>query len=331
MKRRYLHLQNTHFLFGGFTSAGLQVLENGLTAWDADSGIPSRLIQHNQTSSKPPTFSSAVAGLVAEEGKGSRFVVEPNGGEGRAPELQVCPVQSQQGWQEVIGVPMRYVLKGSRNMTQGYTVYLHSIIRRDYTALTYYGITSRHWLKRLKEHVASATTGSPLLFHRALREDLGTAARFQHTIIGAGLTKDEAYDVEEYLIDKYSLAPNFENGLNMVPGGYEGLRRLHEMGLLAEGTGIEPEEQEGLLERYAREHPRRGVANPLISERWKDDAYAEAVICGRDNRLTAQQVRQIRMLAALGHTADDITALSGASNESQVRLVVEKRTYARIR
>ena len=89
MRRRYLHLQNTHHLFGGFTSAALQVLENGLAAWDADSGIPSLLIQHNQTSSKPPTFSSAVAGVVAEEGKGSRFVVEPNGGEGRAPELQV--------------------------------------------------------------------------------------------------------------------------------------------------------------------------------------------------------------------------------------------------
>jgi hypothetical protein len=207
MRRRYLHLQNAHFLFGGLTSAGLRVLENGLAAWDADSGIPSRLIQHNQTSSKPPTFTSAVAGVVSEEGTGSRFVVEPNGAEGRASELQVCPVQSQQGWKEVIGVPMRYVLKGARNMTQGYTVYLHSIILHDYAALTYYGITSRHWLKRLKEHVASATTGSPLLFHRALREDLRKVARFQHTIIGAGLTKGEAYDVEEYLIESTRSPP----------------------------------------------------------------------------------------------------------------------------
>jgi hypothetical protein len=135
-RRRYLHLQNAQFLFGGLTSAGLRVLENGLAAWDADSGIPSRLIQHNQTSSKPPTFSNAIAGIVSEEGKGSRFVVAPNGGEGRAPELQVWPVQSQQGWQEVIGVPMRYTLKGSRNLTHGYTVYLHSIILQDYTDLS---------------------------------------------------------------------------------------------------------------------------------------------------------------------------------------------------
>jgi hypothetical protein len=43
IRRKYLHLQNVHFLFGGLTSAGLHVLENGLAAWDADSGIPSRL------------------------------------------------------------------------------------------------------------------------------------------------------------------------------------------------------------------------------------------------------------------------------------------------
>jgi hypothetical protein len=328
--RNYLHLPNAHFLFGGLTSAGLRVLEDGLAAWDAESGIPSRIIRHSQMFSKPPTFSNAVAGLVSEEGKGTRFVVT-KGQDGRAPELQVWLVGSRQGWQEVIGVPMRYALKGSRNLTRGYTVYLHSIVRQDGTDLNYYGITSRHWLERLKEHVVSANSGSLLLFHRALRDALGKAARFQHTIIVAGLTKDEAYDAEEYLIDKYSLAPNFENGLNMVPGGYEGLRQLHEMGLLREGKVIEPEEQEALLERYTREHPRLGIPNPLVSERWKDDAYAEAVICGRENRLTAQQVRYIRMLSILGHTIDDITILSGASNGSQVRRVIENRSYARIR
>jgi hypothetical protein len=106
-------------------------------------------------------------------------------------------------------------------------------------AIMYYGITSRHWLHRLKEHVAAANGGSPLLFHRALRDQLKGAARFQHTIIAAGLTKDEAYDVEEYLVAKYSLAANFRDGLNMIPGGYEGLRRLHERGLLAEGVSVE--------------------------------------------------------------------------------------------
>ena len=328
---RYLHLQNAHLLFGGLTSVGLRVLEEGMAGWDKHTGIPSRIIRHNKRSWEPPLFTSAVAGIVSEEGKGSRFVVEPNGGEGRGPALQIIPMQSARGWQELIEVPLRYALKGARNLTRGYTVYLHSIVQHDGSAATYYGITSRHWLQRLKEHIAAAKAGSPLLVHRALRERLPNAAKFQHTIIGAGLTQDEAYDVEEYLVAKYSLAADFPDGLNMIPGGREGIRRLHERGLLADDASIEPEQAESLLETYVREHPRKGVPNPLVAQQWTDDAYAEAVICGRDNRLAAEQVRHIRALAALGHRTDDIVALAGARNVDQVRGVISNRSYARIR
>jgi hypothetical protein len=124
---------------------------------------------------------------------------------------------------------LRTALKGSRSLTKGYTVYLRSIVRSDQSALTYYGITFRHWLHRLKEHVAAANGGSPLLFHRALRDQL------------KGRSKISAHD----------------------------------------------------------------------HRRWPDQGRGQA------NRLSAEQVRQIRMLAALGHSTSAIVARSGASGADQ--------------
>lgn len=73
------------------------------------------------------------------------------------------------------------------------------------------------------------------------------------------------------------------------------------------------------------------MPNPLIAERWTDDAYAKAVICGHANRLIMEQVRRIRMLAAPGHSTSYIVARSGAIGANQVRRVIANRTYARIR
>src|SRR3546814_8833775 len=47
-------------------------------------------------------------------------------------------------------------------------------------------------------------------------------------ICAAGLMEAQAMNVEEYLVDKYSLSSKHKNGLNMIPGGYEGIRSLQD-------------------------------------------------------------------------------------------------------
>jgi hypothetical protein len=49
-------------------------------------------------------------------------------------------------------------------------------------------------------------------------------------ICAIGLTKAEAYDVEEAMVDKYSLASKHPRGLNMIPGGAAGARRFGKEG-----------------------------------------------------------------------------------------------------
>jgi hypothetical protein len=84
------------------------------------------------------------------------------------------------------------------------------------------------------------------------------------------------------------------------------------------------------LDTYFKQHSQLGIPKPGVAESWNDPAYAEAVICGRENRLSAEQVRRIRYLAAIGTPDGQITTQVGASNISQVRRVLTGRTYARI-
>ncbi len=139
-----------------------------------------------------------------------------------------------------VELPMRAVLKGNLPLEGTYTVYLHVLMTSDGRDLVYYGITKRGWSLRFQEHTRSAVARkSHRLFARTLR-DL-TAARAQElygvpderpklrglitTICATGLSRDEALDVEEAMVEKYSLASKHPDGLNMIPGGAAGLRR----------------------------------------------------------------------------------------------------------
>lgn len=66
-----------------------------------------------------------------------------------------------------------------------------------------------------------------------------------------------------------------------------------------------------------------------VSEKWKDDAWAVAQICGREGRLSVEQVRAIRELA-LNHAADLIAERIGARNKEQVQRVINGETYVRV-
>ncbi|WP_323990040.1 hypothetical protein [Nguyenibacter sp. L1] len=139
-----------------------------------------------------------------------------------------------------VEVPLRAVLLGNPPLENTYTVYLHSLLTSEGKELVYYGITKRGWNLRFNEHTRFAIAQkSRRLFARTLR-DLITARADElfgvqdgkpklrgliTTIIATGLSHAEALDVEEAMVDKYSLAAKHPNGLNMIPGGVAGLRR----------------------------------------------------------------------------------------------------------
>src|SRR5690606_1388741 len=109
-----------------------------------------------------------------------------------------------------------------------------------------------------------------------------------------------------------------------------GVSYLHEHGILARNTTPMPDDIERLLEKWIREHPRKGLPAPWVSERWKDNDYAQKVICGPDGRLSVEQVLAIRTLATSGVEVAHIAKHVGASNELQVQRVIDGRTYVRI-
>lgn len=301
-----------------------------MRGWDKDTGIPSRIISHNAVSTAPFEGAGCGAGVVSEHGKGSYFTateVKPTG----APRLQMHVATRPGDPETVIEVPMRLVLKGARDVTKGHTVYLHVITDRKGHSFSYYGVTCRHWLERFREHLDKASAGSPYLFHQALSRGKSGISRLTHVIIAAGLDRDQAYEAEEHLIAKHSLFPNVPTGLNMIPGGHEGMRRLHALGVLAGRGEPSPDERAAFIERHLVARAPLGRRNPLVAAMWEDDVYAEAVICGRENRFSAEQVRLIRFLHVEGRSVAQIAAAVECPDLPRLNRVIMRRTYGRVR
>ncbi|MEK7993628.1 MAG: hypothetical protein AAB403_07475 [Planctomycetota bacterium] len=242
-------------------------------------------------------------------------------------------------------IPMRAVLKGGQDLKGKYVIYLHALLADDGNDYLYYGITKRGWNRRFLEHTNSALNEETRrLFPQKLEElirgqgekRMGNLSAvglkgLVTCLLSVGLDEDAAMDAEEYLVDKYSLASRHLHGLNMIPGGREGVRRLHELVGKSAGGVDDTDEREGILDRYLVAHPSLGVPKPGVALKWNDPAYAEAVICGRENRLSADQVREIRYLAAMGTGLDSIRQQTDAIDTAQEQRVLEGRTYIRIK
>ena len=192
----------------------------------------------------------------------------------------------------------------------------------------YVGVTTRSWQKRWAEHRRAAEGGSPLLFHRKLREELreGRVTYIHHKVMGITDDLEVLYATEEFLVKGHW---SDARRLNMIPGGKSGLKYLRENGMLPERVVPTPDDRDRLLEAWLRENPRRGLPAPWVSEKWKDDAWAVAQICGRDDRLSVEQVHAIRELAAL-YSAETIAERIGARNREQVQRVIDGETYTRV-
>ena len=143
-----------------------------------------------------------------------------------------------------------------------------------------------------------------------------------------GVTDDlEAlYNSEEFLVEGHW---SDERRLNMIPGGKSGLRYMREHGMLSDKVIPMPDERDVIVSKWLEDHPRKGLPAPWVAEKWRDKDWAVAQICGRDGRLSVEQVRAIRALAN-DYSADVISTRIGAKDEAQVKRVLEGKTYSRI-
>lgn len=232
---------------------------------------------------------------------------------------------------QIFSIPANLLLSPQHSPELAYVIYQHifgngSSYPND--GFFYVGVTKRSWQKRWSEHKRAIDTGSPLLFHRRYREekDKGRVTYINHKVMGVTDNLELLYAAEEFLVEGHW---DDERRLNMIPGGKSGLRYLRENGLLEKSVVPLPDERYQIVDKWLRDNPRKGLPAPWVAEKWKDNAWAIAQICGRDGRLSVEQVRAIRELAKK-HTAEEIYERIGAKDVAQVTRVLDGRTYVRV-
>jgi len=136
-------------------------------------------------------------------------------------------------------IPLEYVLGYKYNdilKENAYQLYLHTIVPKNEfydeeyiqnNAFLYVGITKRSWQKRYKEHLYKSNKSSKLIFHQALRGEKCEIGMIEHCVEKAGLSKNEALNLEEKEVENRSLNNKHKLGLNMIPGGKAGLKFIN--------------------------------------------------------------------------------------------------------
>lgn len=137
-----------------------------------------------------------------------------------------------------VEVPLRALLIGNPSIEGTHTLYLHALLTDQGEEFVYYGITKRGWSIRFNEHTRAAVAQKS---KRLLAQKLGdlidarVAERMGRpdprpklaglitALCSIGMTREMALDLEERMVEKYSLASKHPFGLNMIPGGNAGI------------------------------------------------------------------------------------------------------------
>jgi len=241
-------------------------------------------------------------------------------------------VKETDGLTRAISLPLQALMVGWGDVTEGSQGYCHSITFLDEgRALEqwyYVGITTRNWLQRMEEHFQEVRSGSNKRFHAAWRSYTGNAqVMLCSELVVLNHTYKGIMDWEEDQVDIHMAAGN---SLNMIPGGFKGLRFLHEH-RFTPSLEITLEERDAAIAEYESRGGRgAGVPNLLLSKLWLDDEFYLKVLAGRSDVLTPAQVVAIRQLAVEGKTAAQIASIVEARNIEQVKRLLAGKTYGRI-
>jgi hypothetical protein len=276
-------------------------------------------------------------------------------------------------------VPLEYLLGFNENLVLrdgSYQVYSHTILSADNQAVIikdletirdnyaygnmpsiqqfhkdnmaiYIGITRRTWLERYRQHCNAMCRGSNLLFHRALRGDFCRIGNLEHIVERAGLTEKQAMEIEESEVEKRSLHRLHPSGLNMIPGGYAGIKCVHNF---ADRTGyrIKQElnadnlesvladvQQASLKKNFKTTNLNR--VNDEIARLWREDInYRINVTTNRQNRFSFSQIQAARIWDASGwlkeKILENLQKMDPAKkiNMDQLDRLLKGETYASI-
>jgi hypothetical protein len=246
-----------------------------------------------------------------------------------------------------ISVPIQYLMMGFPLKPNGHMGYYHSFViqhpdsyLREWQSqnetfegipeeprYNYVGITSRSWLVRMKEHIRGIESGKNKMFYNAWRHFAkDERVDFMSELIVANQSYDDIMAWEEARVD---IEMKAGHSLNMIPGGFKGIRELHKLGYLNKERPT-LKERRAAMETAVQVNPRKGIPNLLLSELWKDDSYAAKIICGADGRLSVAQVRTARDLNRIGVPVEKIAEKIGALNVPQVQRLLDGHTYSRI-
>lgn len=246
-------------------------------------------------------------------------------------------VTESSGLKRVISAPLQMLMGDYGDVAEGHQGYSHSLVFCDLDGKFideqfYIGITSRNWLVRMEEHFAEIRSGSNKRFHAAWRAYAGeTNVLLSSELVVINQTFEGIMTWEEEQVDQYMATGA---SLNMIPGGFKGLRFLHEH-RLTDQVEITLVERDRAIAEFVRRGGdgggRAGVPNLLLAELWRDEDFYLKFLSGRSDVLSPAQVLTIRNLSAMGRTAQQIFEVVGARNVEQVRRVLDGKTYKRVR
>lgn len=357
---RYLDLQAIHNLLGDLRGGHIgslpvsllyfqleAFLKNSEKRYAAEVGtIPKRLLEHNKQPRQLHLceFAKIDADVVFSydsttkhtemEWKAYFIHTEYARPEHEQRVLLHVAVKEAMGLTRAISVPLQVLMMGYGDVTQGHQGYSHSIAfvepNGEILKEVYYaGVTSRNWLVRMEEHLAEVRGGSNKRFHAAWRAYAGQSnVMLNSELVVLNHTFEGIMAWEEELVDEMMAAGK---SLNMIPGGFKGLKFLHEH-RLTDRVEVSLDERDRAIAEYVRRvGVREGVPNLFLAELWRDDEFYLKVLAGRSDVLTPGQVLAIRDLAAKGRTPQEIFEAVGARNVEQVQRVLAGKTYTRVK
>lgn len=339
-KGTYFSFENWNYLLPETSGKLLRFIESELAKDSSIHSILHRAISENRTSTNKiiwvrfwPDSGHFSPSLID---KSEHYYTNIRGGT-IAQDTTTCltyELISKSGLRQFFNVGLQWILKSEKSVAAGYQLYHHRFLDptldENANQFVYVGITRRCWKERWNEHLGAARRGSPYLFHSKIREALEKGWIQEHSVNAVRLSEPEAMNAEELAVADYALYPDNPRGMNMIPGGYAGIKFLYRLGALSPQAVLNPDERPAVIENYLRDHPRKGVPNPLVSAMWKDEGYAASVICGHPDHLSVEQVQLIRQLHESGFSPSAIASLAHARNVQQVERVIAGKTYRRI-
>ncbi|MCL2186904.1 MAG: hypothetical protein FWB86_13785 [Treponema sp.] len=133
----------------------------------------------------------------------------------------------------LLGNKKEEILKSESNYVYSYTLLIDKNakinpinndvkVAEDINPYLYIGITKKSWQSRNSSNCQNMIKKPGRLICKALNGDFGKLCEKKLVIEKAGLTEDEALNIEEKEVNERSLHLLFPYGLNMIPGGNAG-------------------------------------------------------------------------------------------------------------